>query len=180
MERHGDRACAMSFRDGQQPELHTELGRADAERAAGYTTAKIRHSLCFPPHERGKSAFAAVGRCTVMYGMYGKMGRGVSPQMCRVDALAFDYEQVPLTRFYFLRSYAKKPSASLRILFAVRSSAFSRSSSRMRIVCSSAFSVFAGGVFRRMLRQNPRWERPLTICWSSGRIWRGIRMAVWS
>ena len=64
------------------------------------------------------------------------------------------YEQVPLTRFYFLRSCAKKPSASLRILFAVRSPAFSRSSSRMRIVCSSALGVFAGGVFRRMLRQS--------------------------
>jgi len=74
--------------------------------------------------------------------------------LCRVDALAFDYEQVPLTRFYFLRSCAKKPSASLRILFAVRSPAFSRSSSRMRIVCSSALGVFAGGVFRRMLRQS--------------------------
>ena len=74
--------------------------------------------------------------------------------LCRVDALAFDYEQVSFTRFYFLRSCAKKPSASLRILFAVRSSAFSRSSSRMRIVCSSALGVFAGGVFRRMLRQS--------------------------
>ena len=72
--------------------------------------------------------------------------------LCRVDALAFGCEQVPLTRFYFLRSCAKKPSASLRILFAVRSSAFSRSSSRMRIVCSSALGVFAGGAFRRMLR----------------------------
>ena len=72
--------------------------------------------------------------------------------LCRVDALAFDCEQVPLTRFYFLRSCAKKPSASLRILFAVRSPALSRSSSRMRIVCSSALGVFAGGAFRRMLR----------------------------
>ena len=26
--------------------------------------------------------------------------------LCRVDTLAFDYEQVPLTRFYFLRSCA--------------------------------------------------------------------------
>ena len=74
--------------------------------------------------------------------------------LCRVDALAFDYEQVSFTRFYFLRSFAKKPSASLRMSFAVRSSAFSRSSSRMRIVYSSALSVFAGGVFRRMLRQS--------------------------
>lgn len=72
--------------------------------------------------------------------------------LCRVDALAFGCEQVPLTRFYFLRSCAKKPSASLRILFAVRSPALSRSSSRMRIVCSSALGVFAGGAFRRMLR----------------------------
>lgn len=27
--------------------------------------------------------------------------------LCRVDALAFDYEQVSFTRFYFLRSFAK-------------------------------------------------------------------------
>ena len=74
--------------------------------------------------------------------------------LCRVDALAFDYEQVSFTRFYFLRSFAKKPSASLRMSFAVRSSDTSRSSSRMRIVCSSALGVFAGGVFRRMLRQS--------------------------
>ena len=74
--------------------------------------------------------------------------------LCRVDTLAFDYEQVSFTRFYFLRSFAKKPSASLRMSFAVRSSAFSRSSSRMRMDCSSALSVFAGGVFRRMLRQS--------------------------
>ena len=74
--------------------------------------------------------------------------------LCRVDALAFDYEQVSFTRFYFLRSFAKKPSASLRMSFAVRSSETSRSSSRMRMVCSSALSVFAGGVFRRMLCPN--------------------------
>ena len=78
MERHGDGACAMSFQDGQQPKLHAQLDCADDERAAGYAAAKIRHSLRFPPHERGKDAFAAEGRCTVMYGMYGKMGeRGI-------------------------------------------------------------------------------------------------------
>ena len=74
--------------------------------------------------------------------------------LCRVNALAFGYEQVPLARFYFLRSCAKKPSASLRMSFAVRSSAFSRSSSRMRMDCSSALSSFAGGALRRMLRQS--------------------------
>ena len=79
-ERHGDGACAMSFQDGQQPKLYTKLDRADAERAAGYAAAEIRHSLCCPPHERGQESFAAVGRCTVMYGMYGKNGSGVSPQ----------------------------------------------------------------------------------------------------
>jgi hypothetical protein len=71
-----------------------------------------------------------------------------------VDRDKMGYEQVPLTRFYFLRSFAKKPSASLRMSFAVRSSETSRSSSRMRMDCSSALSVFAGGAFRRMLRQS--------------------------
>ena len=70
----------MSLQDGQQPELHAQLDRADAERAAGHAASEIWHSLCFTPHERGQSAFAAVGQCTVMYGMYGKMGSGVSPQ----------------------------------------------------------------------------------------------------
>ena len=65
----------MSFQDGQQPKLYAQLDRADAERAAGYTAAEIRHSLCCPAHKRGQEPFAAVGRCTVMYGMYGKMGR---------------------------------------------------------------------------------------------------------
>ena len=55
--------------------LHKDKRTAsDAERAAGYAAAEIRHSLCCPPHERGQEPFAAVGRCTVMYGMYGKSG----------------------------------------------------------------------------------------------------------
>ena len=66
----------MSFQDGQQPKLHAQLDRADTERAAGYATAEIQHSLCCPAHKRGQEPFAAVGRCTVMYGMYGKMGAG--------------------------------------------------------------------------------------------------------
>ena len=68
----------MSLQNGQQPEPHAELDRAYAERAAGYAAAEIQHSLCCPPHERGQEPFAAVGRCTVMYGMYGKNGsRGI-------------------------------------------------------------------------------------------------------
>ena len=53
------------------------------ECAAGYTAAEIRHSLCCPPHERGQEPFAAVGRCTVMYGMYGKNGSGGIPSKYR-------------------------------------------------------------------------------------------------
>ena len=83
VERHGDGACAMSFQDGQQPKLHAELDRADAECAAGYAAAEIRHSLCCPAHKRGQEPFAAVGRCTVMYGMYGKNGSGGIPSKYR-------------------------------------------------------------------------------------------------
>ena len=64
--------------------LHKDKRTAsDAERAAGYTAAEIRHSLCCPPHERGQEPFAAVGRCTVMYGMYGKNGSGGIPSKYR-------------------------------------------------------------------------------------------------
>ena len=85
-----------------------------------------------------------------------KKPKGLAPKTVRNinQMIGSAYEQVPLTRFYFLRSCAKKPSASLRMSFAVRSSAFSRSSSRMRMVCSSALGVFAVSVFRRMLRQS--------------------------
>ncbi len=73
----------MSLQDGQQPELHAELDRADAECAAGYAAAEIQHSLCCPAHKRGQEPFAAVGRCTVMYGMYGKNGSGGIPSKYR-------------------------------------------------------------------------------------------------
>ena len=61
VERHGDGACAMSFQDGQQPKLHAELDRADAECAAGYAAAEIRHSLCCPAHEERARAFRCGG-----------------------------------------------------------------------------------------------------------------------
>ena len=72
----------------------------------------------------------------------------------RVNALAFEHEPMALTDLYFLRSFAKKLRASLRISFAVCRSETSRSSSRMRLACSSGFSVFAGGLFRRILCQS--------------------------
>ena len=40
----------------------------------------LRHPLWFPAHEGWKGHPSAVGRCTVMYGMYGKNGSGVSPE----------------------------------------------------------------------------------------------------
>ena len=64
----------MGAADGALLLYKDERTASDAERAAGYTAAEIRHSLCCPPHERGQEPFAAVGRCTVMYGMYGKNG----------------------------------------------------------------------------------------------------------
>ena len=60
--------------------LRWELLEAETERSAGEFAARIWRSLCCPPHERGQEPFAAVGRCTVMYGMYGKMESEVSPQ----------------------------------------------------------------------------------------------------
>ena len=64
--------------------LHKDKRTAsDAERAAGYAAAEIRHSLCCPAHKRGQEPFAAVGRCTVMYGMYGKNGSGGIPSKYR-------------------------------------------------------------------------------------------------
>ena len=64
--------------------LHKDKRTAsDAARAAGYAAAEIRHSLCCPAHKRGQEPFAAVGRCTVMYGMYGKNGSGGIPSKYR-------------------------------------------------------------------------------------------------
>src|SRR5699024_7466583 len=55
--------------------------------------------------------------------------------------LVFLYKQVSLTGLYFFRSFAKKPSASFRISFASRISAFSRSSSRFLMRSSSSLIV---------------------------------------
>ena len=80
VERYGDGTRAMSFRDGQQPELYAELDRADAECAAGNIAAAVWRPLLVPAQERWQIHLSAKGRCTVMYGMYGKNGGGAAPQ----------------------------------------------------------------------------------------------------
>ena len=92
MERHGDGACAMSFQYGQRPKLHAQLDRADAECSAGKFAVRVWRPLRFTPHERGQESFAAVGRCTVMYGMYGKNGSGGIPSKYRT------LSDIPYTR----------------------------------------------------------------------------------
>ena len=80
MERNGYGAIKVSARGGQQPELHAQLDRADAECAAGNAAAAVRRPLLVPAQERWKIHLSAKGRCTVMYGMYGKIGSGAAPQ----------------------------------------------------------------------------------------------------
>ena len=49
-----------------------------------------------------------------------------------VFSLKFQHKQMPFACFYFFRSFAKKPRASFKISFALSSSAFFFSSSRIR------------------------------------------------
>ena len=53
-------------------------------------------------------------------------------------------ENMPFWSLYLFRSFAKKTNASFNISLAVRSSAFSRSNSRIRISCSVWFIPFVG------------------------------------
>ena len=73
-------AGLVSARGGQQSELHTKLDRADAECAAGNIAAAVWRPLLVPVQERWQIHLSAKGRCTVMYGMYGKNGGGAAPQ----------------------------------------------------------------------------------------------------
>ena len=58
-----------------------------------------------------------------------------------VFVLIIQDEYVSLTGLYLFRSFAKKPSASFKILFASRNSAFSFSSSRFLMRSSSSLIV---------------------------------------
>ena len=87
-----DAVLEVVGRDQPQLRLHLrfaaahlcwELLEAETERSAGEFAARVWRPLCFLSHERGQSAFAAVGRCTVMYGMYGKNGSGGIPSKYR-------------------------------------------------------------------------------------------------
>ena len=58
-----------------------------------------------------------------------------------VFVLVVQHKYVSLTALYLFRSFAKKPSASFKILFASRNSAFSFSSSRFLMRSSSSLIV---------------------------------------
>ena len=47
---------------------------------AGKIAAAVRRPLLVPAQERWQIHLSAKGRCTVMYGMYGKIGSGAAPQ----------------------------------------------------------------------------------------------------
>ena len=87
-----DAVLEVVGRDQPQLRLHLrfaaahlcwELLEAETERSAGEFAARVWRSLRFLPNERGQEPFAAVGRCTVMYGMYGKNGSGGIPSKYR-------------------------------------------------------------------------------------------------
>ena len=66
-----------------------------------------------------------------------------------------EYKMMSFTALYFFRSFAKKPSASFKILFASRNSAFSLSSSRFLMRSSSSLIVTVSfGLCLLWLRQS--------------------------